>query len=137
MNYPTLQGFQWTYFVLILCAFCLYSSWRHVFRQYNDMARERPQPASIDELAEQINQSATSGTGSGAATSESPPNDLPPKYEELGAAAVDGATSFVDDLPPPIYADAVAAAASAAETETSVPDGAAALPQAASSSRQQ
>merc|ERR1719192_1925114 len=50
------QGFKWTYFVLILCAFCLYSSWRHIFRQYHDMTRDRPTPANLDELAQQINQ---------------------------------------------------------------------------------
>jgi hypothetical protein len=85
------QGFKWTYFVLILCAFCLYSSWRHVFRQYHDMARDKPTPASLDQLAQQINQSG------GGVTSESPPNDLPPKYEELGTSSA--------DLPPPQYCD--------------------------------
>ena len=26
------NGFRWTYLVLLLCAFCLYSAWRHVRR---------------------------------------------------------------------------------------------------------
>lgn len=72
------QGFKWTYFVLILCAFCLYSSWRHIFRQYHDMTRDRPTPANLDELAQQINQHS-----GGPTVSESPANDLPPKYEDL------------------------------------------------------
>ena len=26
------NGFRWTYLVLMLCAFCLYSAWRHIRR---------------------------------------------------------------------------------------------------------
>jgi len=117
------QGFKWTYFVLILCAFCLYSSWRHIFRQYHDMTRDRPTPANLDELAQQINQHS-----GGPTVSESPANDLPPKYEDLlqveGARSeptqnlspppVEGAAAAVrdeSDAPPPAYSDEMAATA--------------------------
>merc|ERR1719507_2755949 len=42
------------------------------------MTRDRPTPANLDELAQQINQHS-----GGPTVSESPANDLPPKYEDL------------------------------------------------------
>lgn len=47
-------GFRWTYLVLMLCVFCLYSAWRHLRRQYAEMMLEPPTCRTIEQLASDI-----------------------------------------------------------------------------------
>jgi len=63
-------------------------------RQYNEMARDRPTARTIEELAADLRQ-----VGNQNVVSTSPPNDLPPKYEDL----VDSAASASEAAPPPAY----------------------------------
>lgn len=72
------SGIKWKYLILILCVMCFFSAWRHVRRQYSEMAFERPTCRTIEELAVDMR-----ATGCSPATAEAPANDLPPKYEDL------------------------------------------------------
>jgi len=105
------SGFSWTYLVLMLCVFCLYSAWRHLRRQYTEMLLDPPTCRTIEQLATDIRSVEQQQT-----VQRFRENDLPPKYEDLihsltteDAARESNAATVDDGASPPLYSDAAAA----------------------------
>jgi len=75
-----LQNFhvEWRHLFLFFAVFTIFSCWRHMKKQYLLMTLPRPEQTIIDVesvVREYLRPSNT--------TTESPPGDLPPKYEDL------------------------------------------------------
>merc|ERR1712158_139705 len=91
----------WLLFFLLVLAFlflhlapyCLFSCWRHIHKQYLVMAFPRPEQVVVD--VESVVRDYLR-----PATAHSPPGDLPPKYEEVQAAA---AQVSEEEAPQPQY----------------------------------
>ena len=71
---------KWEHLFLFLATYCLFSCWRHIHKQYLTMAFPRPEQVVVD--VESVVRDYLR-----PATAHSPPGDLPPKYEEVQAAA--------------------------------------------------
>ena len=71
---------KWEHLFLFLATYCLFSCWRHIHKQYLVMAFPRPEQVVVD--VESVVRDYLR-----PATAHSPPGDLPPKYEEVQAAA--------------------------------------------------
>merc|ERR1712072_993251 len=81
------------FFLLVLATYCLFSCWRHIHKQYLVMAFPRPEQVVVD--VESVVRDYLR-----PATAHSPPGDLPPKYEEVQAAA---SQVTEEEAPPPQY----------------------------------
>merc|ERR1712013_93744 len=77
---------KWRDLFLFFAVFTIFSCWRHMKKQYLLMALPRPEQVIID-----VESVVREYMRPAAATSSSPPGDLPPKYEDLA------------DCPPPQY----------------------------------
>merc|ERR1719427_1985697 len=84
---------KWEHLFLFLATYCLFSCWRHIHKQYLVMAFPRPEQVVVD--VESVVRDYLR-----PATAHSPPGDLPPKYEEVQAAA---AQVSEEEAPPPQY----------------------------------
>merc|ERR1711970_977322 len=84
---------HWEHLFLFLATYCLFSCWRHIHKQYLMMAFPRPEQVIVD--VESVVRDYLR-----PATAHSPPGDLPPKYEEVQAAASQIAE---EEAPPPQY----------------------------------
>merc|ERR1711963_1053685 len=74
---------KWEHLFLFLATYCLFSCWRHIHKQYLVMAFPRPEQVVVD--VESVVRDYLR-----PATAHSPAGDLPPKYEEVQAAAAQG-----------------------------------------------
>merc|ERR1712112_197681 len=77
---------EWRHLFLFFAVFTIFSCWRHMKKQYLLMALPRPEQVILD-----VESVVREYMRPAAATSSSPPGDLPPKYEDLS------------DCPPPQY----------------------------------
>merc|ERR1712126_167884 len=84
---------KWEHLFLFLATYCLFSCWRHIHKQYLVMAFPRPEQVVVD--VESVVRDYLR-----PATAQSPPGDLPPKYEEVQAASSQIAE---EEAPPPQY----------------------------------
>merc|ERR1712080_604150 len=84
---------KWEHLFLFLATYCLFSCWRHIHKQYLVMAFPRPEQVVVD--VESVVRDYLR-----PATAHSPAGDLPPKYEEVQAAA---AQASEEEAPPPQY----------------------------------
>merc|ERR1712024_343280 len=94
---------------LLLATYCLFSCWRHIHKQYLVMAFPRPEQVVVD--VESVVRDYLR-----PATAHSPPGDLPPKYEEVQAAA---AQVSEEEAPPPQYDESMTMGSNLASTNPS------------------
>merc|ERR1711934_32904 len=100
---------KWEHLFLFLATYCLFSCWRHIHKQYLVMAFPRPEQVVVD--VESVVRDYLR-----PATSHSPPGDLPPKYEEVQAAA---AQVSEEEAPPPQYDESMTMGSNLASTNPS------------------
>merc|ERR1712200_355595 len=105
----------WLLFFLLLATYCLFSCWRHIHKQYLVMAFPRPEQVVVD--VESVVRDYLR-----PATAHSPPGDLPPKYEEVQAAA---SQITEEEAPPPQYDESMTLASNVVprnnNTSSSIP----------------
>ena len=95
---------QWRHIFLFFAIFTIFYCWSHVKKQYLMMMLPRPEQATneiineclqtimasvqvtldVESVVRDILRPHMAGTRGGRVVVESPPGDLPPKYEELG-----------------------------------------------------
>merc|ERR1712080_765457 len=97
---------KWEHLFLFLATYCLFSCWRHIHKQYLLMAFPRPEQVVVD--VESVVRDYLRPP-----TSQSPPGDLPPKYEEVQAnsVAATGAQESDQEEAPPQYDESMATVA--------------------------
>merc|ERR1712200_36415 len=100
---------KWEHLFLFLATYCLFSCWRHIHKQYLVMAFPRPEQVVVD--VESVVRDYLR-----PATAHSPPGDLPPKYEEVQAAA---AQVTEEEAPPPQYDESMTMGSNLASTNPS------------------
>merc|ERR1712037_902505 len=101
---------KWEHLFLFLATYCLFSCWRHIHKQYLVMAFPRPEQVVVDV------ESVVRGYLR-LATAHSPPEDLPPKYEEVQAAA---AQVSEEEAPPPKYDESMTMGSNLASTNSNL-----------------
>jgi len=76
---------QWRHIFLFFAIFTIFYCWSHVKKQYLMMMLPRPEQVTLDveSVVRDILRPHMAGTRGGRVVVESPPGDLPPKYEEL------------------------------------------------------
>jgi len=101
---------RWNHIFLFFAVFTIFYCWSHVKKQFLLMGLPRPEQVSLDveSVVRDILRPHWSGVRS-PAVSQSPPGDLPPKYEDL-------------DLPPQYDEDTMSPAVEAVSTNTSRDD---------------
>merc|ERR1712222_221803 len=109
---------KWEHLFLFLATYCLFSCWRHIHKQYLVMAFPRPEQVVVD--VESVVRDSLR-----PATAHSPPGDLPPKYEEVQAAA---AQVTEDEAPPPQYDESMTMGSNLATNSSSSSSAASATP---------
>merc|ERR1712001_642566 len=105
---PWLLFFLLVLLFLFLATYCLFSCWRHIHKQYLVMAFPRPEQVVVD--VESVVRDYLR-----PATAHSPPGDLPPKYEEVQAAA---AQVSEEEAPPPQYDESMTMGSNLASTNS-------------------
>merc|ERR1719228_1019350 len=101
---------KWEHLFLFLATYCLFSCWRHIHKQYLVMAFPRPEQVVVD--VESVVRDYLR-----PATAHSPPGDLPPKYEEVQAAA---AQVSEEEAPPPQYDESMTMGSNLASTNSNL-----------------
>merc|ERR1712183_570942 len=101
---------KWEHLFLFLATYCLFSCWRHIHKQYLVMAFPRPEQVVVD--VESVVRDYLR-----PATAHSPLGDLPPKYEEVQAAA---AQVSEEEAPPPQYDESMRMGSNLASTNSNL-----------------
>merc|ERR1712133_255096 len=99
---------KWEHLFLFLATYCLFSCWRHIHKQYLVMAFPRPEQVVVD--VESVVRDYLR-----PATAHSPAGDLPPKYEEVQAAAA----QVNEEEAPPQYDESMTMGSNMTSTSSS------------------
>jgi len=99
---------EWRHVFLFFAIFTIFYCWSHLKKQFLVMAYPRPDQVALDieSVVRDFLRPSWYGTGNrnSNAVSQSPPGDLPPKYEELGKFTPSShlmmMMMFIPDLPP-------------------------------------